>query len=389
MYKAPPEVPYCDNFTFVVTDDCNLRCSYCYEEGKAKHYMDKATVDKAVAFLRDQYTPVSKSLWVDFIGGEPLLNMDVVEYAIGRCDAELIGKWEKVSYGATTNGTLFDVPGMRQRLLKLRCKLILGLSVDGCKEIHDLARSNSFDAVMRGFPFWKKQSPCGLTKSTISSNGLPFLFESAKVLLSLPMDVIMINTVFEDVWKDGDEDIYYEQMLKIADYMVDNELYRQKYFRLFDTGLMTPRHDSWGGWCGCGKSMLAVDYTGSLFPCLRFKTATVPYPIGHVDTGVDGNKMLPFCFAHLKKQSPDCSNCEASGGCGECLAPFWDKFGSLFVRGDWHCKMHLARYKANQYFFGRIAEKEGVSVEDVLRLSRQKTGGNPHGKEDAARTADV
>ena len=126
--------------------------------------------------------------------------------------------------------------------------------------------------------------------------------------------------------------------------------------------------------------MLAVDHTGSLFPCLRFKTTSKPYPVGNVDTGVDSNKLLPFCFSHIKKQSPDCANCEASGGCGECLAPFWDKFGSLFVRGDWHCKMHLARYRANKYFFERIAEKEGVSVEEVLHLSKQISSGDPYGK---------
>ena len=379
MYKSQPNVSYSDNFTFVVTDDCNLRCSYCYEEGKAKYYMDKATVDKAVAFLRDKYIPVSKSLWVDFIGGEPLLNMDVIEYAIERCEAELNGKWENISFGATTNGTLFNTPNMRQRLMKLRCKLILGLSVDGCKEAHDLARSGSFDTVMKGFAFWRQQSPCGLTKGTISSNTLPYLFESAKFLLSLPIDLIMINTVYEDVWKDGDEDLYYEQMIKIADYMVDNNLYKTKFFRLFDPYVLSKKKIS-ECWCGCGQSMMAVDHTGTLFPCLRFKTANVPYPIGHVDTGVDEMKLLPFCFSHIKKQSPDCANCEASGGCGECMVPFWDKFGSLFVRGDWHCKMHLARYRANKYFFERIAEKEGVSVEEVLHLSKQISNGDPYGK---------
>ena len=174
MYKAPTEVPYADNFTFVVIDDCNLRCSYCYEEGKTKHYMEKATADKAVAFLLQQYTHMSSILQVDFIGVEPLMNIEIVKYAIAKCEEHLKGKWEVINFSASTNGTLIKEPVIKERLSKLHCKLILGLSLDGCKQAHDMASGRSFDNVMSVFCFWKKQSPCGMTKTTLSRDGLPF-----------------------------------------------------------------------------------------------------------------------------------------------------------------------------------------------------------------------
>lgn len=70
------------NATFCVTEDCNLRCTYCYMVGKNKfHRMDFDTAKNIVDFLmNDEYSlNLSDSIMLDFIGGEPLLEIDLID----------------------------------------------------------------------------------------------------------------------------------------------------------------------------------------------------------------------------------------------------------------------------------------------------------------------
>ena len=111
-----------------VTTDCNLRCRYCYANGGSNaKYMDWQVAKKAIDFMINH----SRSFTVQFAGGEPLLNMDLIEKVVNYTQGL------NVCYQLQTNATLIDLK-MAMRLKQL--KIGIGVSLDGLPEINDYLR---------------------------------------------------------------------------------------------------------------------------------------------------------------------------------------------------------------------------------------------------------
>src|SRR5574344_627376 len=118
--------------------------------------------------------------------------------------------------------------------------------------------------------------------------------------------------------------------------------------------------------------MIAMDYQGNLYPCLRFKTLSKQNPliIGNIyenNGKIDYKKLLPFYFCHNVKNSPDCEHCEAYVSCPNCTAFCYDETGSIFDRVNYMCDIHKARYKANIYYWNKLAKKENVTVDELAK----------------------
>ena len=101
------------------------------------------------------------------------------------------------------------------------------ISIDGTKEKHNVSRikkdgSGSYDDVVKNVPLWLKQFPNAANKATFSHNDLPYLKESVLHLWDLGIKHVMANVVYEDVWQDGDDLIYENQLKELADYIIDH-----------------------------------------------------------------------------------------------------------------------------------------------------------------------
>jgi radical SAM peptide maturase (CXXX-repeat target family) len=322
--------------------------------------MDFETAKKAVDFYLSMPPKNPGVIW-EIIGGEPFLEIDLVDKITDYITERIKGHpWENnYIFATTTNGTLFGDPKVRAYCEKDRCHKSIGLSLDGVKEIHDYNRSNSFDKVMENYDWWHNTYPWCPVKSTLNHEALPYIYESTKFLVEHGMFYITMNTANEDIWQEDDEKIYYDQLIKVADYLLEDKRYEKIYTALFDDKLFTPANKA-SAWCGCGSCMIAADYKGDLFPCLRFKTLSKqePWTIGNINTGIDRNKLLPFYFCHNIRES-ECVTCESSSGCASCLALNYDATGTVFKRVSYICKLHKARIEANRYFFSKIKELEG------------------------------
>ena len=147
LARRMPRMSYME---LILTDQCNLRCSYCFEKDKNPHNMSDETAMASVDFLMEESGP-TKNLTLLFFGGEPLLRFDLMqkvwEYATKRADA--LGK--KINWDMTTNGTL--VTEEKARWLRDHGVKYL-LSMDGGKEDHDRYRKyangrGSFDVIAK------------------------------------------------------------------------------------------------------------------------------------------------------------------------------------------------------------------------------------------------
>lgn len=105
----------------------------------------------------------------------------------------------------------------------------IAITVDGTKEKHDLQRvfpngSGSYDIIKPNLELWKKQF-VATTKVTFASDDLKFLKDSIIELWNEGIYDIAANVVYEDVWKEGDDQIFEDQLKSLADYILDHHLF--------------------------------------------------------------------------------------------------------------------------------------------------------------------
>ena len=84
----------------------------------------------------------------------------------------------------------------------------------------------SYDDVVKNIPLWLSQFPHAGTKVTISSADLPYIKDSVLHLYSLGIHEVNINCVFEDVWNEGDDEVFEQQLISLADAIIDGKYYR-------------------------------------------------------------------------------------------------------------------------------------------------------------------
>ena len=301
------------NITFIVTKDCQLACKYCYLIGKnEKERMSwkiaKAAIDFILDHENDSNFAYESVIW-DFIGGEPFLEIDLIDMICDYIKKEMFRRnhhwFNSYRFSFSTNGINYDSYKVQHFITKNIDHLSIGITIDGTESKHDLNRvykhseKGSYKDVVRNIPLWLKQFPNAGTKVTISSSDIPYISESVLHLYELGIHEVNINCVFENVWKDGDDKLFEEQLTQLADAIIDNGLYKQHVCSFFSSSIGKPLdcHLQKGIWCGSGK-MLAVDAAGNFYPCTRFAQYSLrnkeAWIIGNVYDGIDKNKLRPF-----------------------------------------------------------------------------------------------
>lgn len=376
------------NITFIVTKDCQLACKYCYLVGKnEKERMSFDIAKKAIDLILsdDSLYPEESVVW-DFIGGEPFLEIDLIE---NICDYLKKQMWalnhhwfNSYRFSFSTNGINYDSEKVQKFIAKNREHLSIGITIDGTKAKHDLNRiwkgdgpeRGSYDDVVRNIPLWLSQFPNGATKVTISSADIPYIKESVLHLYSLGIHEVNINCVFEDVWKPGDDILFERQLISLADEIIDNGLYEDYACSFYNENIGKPLNSELNNqnWCGAGK-MLAIDATGNFYPCTRFAGYSLrskkPVIIGNVRDGIDQNKLRPFLSLDRTTQSSqECIDCEVAEGCAWCQGENYDAADTptIYQRSTAICKMHKARVRANNYYWNKLfhkLEQEGIREE--------------------------
>lgn len=279
-------------------------------------------------------------------------------------------------FSSSTNGINYDSTKVQEFIVKNREHLSIGITIDGTKEKHDLNRiwkgivpeKGSYEDVARNIPLWLSQFPSGATKVTISSLDIHYIKESVLHLFSMGITEVNINVVFEDVWKEGDDLAFENQLIALADEMIDRDLYKDYVCSFFSRLIgrpMDPTIEN-NNWCGSGK-MLAVDAVGNFYPCTRFAAYSLrsknPRIIGNVNDGIDENLLRPFLVLDRISQSPrKCVECDVASGCAWCQGENYDSADTptIYQRSTAICKMHKARVRANNYYWSKLNHKLGL-----------------------------
>lgn len=338
--------------------DCNLRCKYCFAStgdfGHGRKLMDYETAKKAIDLLV-QLSEGRRNLEVDFFGGEPMMNYDVlcktVEYA--RSIEKDTGK--NFRFTVTTNGLTLNDDNIAY-INKEMSNVVL--SIDGRKEVNDRMRvrvdgTGSYDAIVPKFQ--KLVAARGdkehYVRGTYTRNNLDF-DKDVLQLYDLGFRQISVEPVVgpeTDDYSIREQDIpaieasYERLMQELIQRRTGDKKGNFNFFHFMldlDNGPCAIKRLKG---CGSGNEYIAITPDGEVYPCHQF-VGNTSFEMGTVDTGIEKTAMkTEFANANLFHK-PTCQQCWAKFFCsGGCNANNYNFNGSLCQPYELSCALEKIR----------------------------------------------
>ena len=339
-----------------IAHTCNLDCSYCFAS-QGKYHGERALMSlevgkRALDFLIEN-SGTRRNLEVDFFGGEPLMNFDVVKelVAYARTREKECGK--NFRFTLTTNGMLIDDDVIE--FANRECSNVV-LSLDGRKEIHDRFRVDhagrgSFDVIVPKFQkLVRARGGKNYYMRGTFTHANPDFLEDIKVMLDLGFTELSMEPV---VCAEGDP-------AELTD--ADMEIVKQQYEQLAELMLQRDREgkpftfyhymiDLTGGpciykrisGCGSGTEYMAVTPWGDLYPCHQF-VGEEKFKLGSVFDGVTAPLVRDEFAACNVYARPACKDCWARLYCsGGCAANAYHATGSVTGIYEKGCELFRKR----------------------------------------------
>ncbi len=321
-----------------VTHQCNLNCVYCYEKFKNKHRMSAALARHLLAkeITEFQERESGGTLTISFLGGEPLLNFDLIR---NTCEwlwhAHPFAPYE---IELRTNGTCLT-PESKAWFLKHKSHIRVGLSLDGTEDLQNLNRSGSGSRIP--LDFFTDNWPDNEVNATISPAGLKLLAESAIFFheRSIPFRL----TIAQDVeWGEGAPQIWDAQLGILVDYYLAHpethpakSLFYEDFCELRDNN--GPREHSM---CGSREEMVAYTAEGKKCICHLFTDITMGNPLFE-------QTRRPGFLPEIFPADPGCRNCPARPLCKVCPGFNLITTGNVATQDKRACGMKFAILRAN------------------------------------------
>ena len=339
-----------------IAHDCNLRCAYCFAStgdfGKGRKLMSYETGKKALDFLIEQ-SKGRVNLEVDFFGGEPLMNFNVVKKLVeyGRSREKEAKK--NFRFTITTNGLLLDDDKI-DFINKEMNNVVL--SIDGRKEVNDKLRvkvdgTGCYDRIV---PLYKKLVEKRgdkeyYVRGTFTKYNQDFS-DDVFALLDEGFDQISVEPVVgdpSDPYALTEKELpqifrEYDRLSKrILDYEKTGKKFNFFHFMIdLDQGPCAIKRMRG---CGCGNEYVAVTPDGDIYPCHQF-VGMDDYKMGNVEDGTFNPEMKKeFAAAHIYTK-PDCRECWARFYCsGGCNANNYEHMGDILKSYKIACELEKKR----------------------------------------------
>lgn len=366
--------------TFQVTEDCCLHCTYCYQINKAKNKMTFDTAKTFIDYLFEHrlddsfdFSEVNApGLIIEFIGGEPLLEVHLIHQIIDYFEFKLLevpeSSWNLFHiYSFSTNGVLYFNEEFQKLIEEYGSIFSVGVTIDGNKELHDSCRvfedgSGSYDKAIQAALHFAETAHSFNTKITISPENVKYVAVGLMDLISKGFSEVNINCAYEEGWELKHAQELYKQLKEVSNWLYEENLYDYVYIALLDSSKYENKSLD-KNWCGCSDSMMALDYEGKIYPCIRFMKSSLgetvePYQIGNVNDGFYTNEIEKNRKIEMDKLSrgaaitnvkEECLTCPIRSCCSWCSAYNYQYYGDISKRTTFICQMHKAAALGSLY----------------------------------------
>ncbi len=339
-----------------VAHTCNLNCSYCFAS-QGKYHGERAVMSfevgkRALDFLIEN-SGTRKNLEVDFFGGEPLMNFQVVKDLVAYARSIEQEKGKHFRFTLTTNGVLVDDDVIQWA--NKECSNVV-LSLDGRKEIHDRFRvdyagNGSWEKIVPKFQKFV-QARGGkdyYMRGTFTHNNPDFLKDIQQMLdlgfTELSMEPVVCAAGDPSALTEEDMPVVMEQYEQLAQLMLERDREGRPftfYHYMIDLTGGPCIYKRISG-CGSGTEYMAVTPWGDLYPCHQF-VGEERFRLGNIWDGVTNTEVQGEFAACNVYAHPECRDCWARLYCsGGCAANAYHATGSVTGVYEYGCKLFRKR----------------------------------------------
>ncbi|MEK4999146.1 Cys-rich peptide radical SAM maturase CcpM [Paenibacillus sp. FSL H7-0918] len=336
------------SITLQVTQNCNLRCSYCAYSGSYLHRvhtnkrMKKEVALKAIKFLIE-HSVDSPIINIGFYGGEPLLEMDLIKACVAYAREQSAGK--ELTFNLTTNATLITDETLE---FLSSNDFNLTISLDGDEVAHDRNRvfavnnKGSFQTIMDNIENIKNKTPDYVDKVMFNavidpnsdfscSTNFFSNYETVKDFAVMASDIASSYKKSESLINDSFIKMYNYEVFKLFLYKFDrlkkndvSKLVMESFDQIQENvhnrlriSFYDVKKDHHSGPCVPGVQRLFVNADGALYPCERVSEASSVMRIGHIDTGFELDNIRNILNIGTITEK-ECKECWAFRYCTSC-----------------------------------------------------------------------
>lgn len=362
------------NISFAPVHDCNFACTYCYASGgqSTKNYeqsFTKEKIDRLLDYIYIEKYPYYQNYQFDFVsGGEPLLNMGLLEYFLHQVRLRDDANNKRTTVLIVTNGTLLTVENINTLDTY---DVFLGISIDGPEKVHNRYRvyrdgSGTYQDVAKGILRLKSSNASSKLKEawamSVITKETSSLVETMENAISLGFVRMQMQLMREKpssmiAFKPSDLTKTQEKYLELFDHILQfvkiGDLSRLK--------MIANNNDSFGKFlgrlllkrtvayrCSAGKNKISITASGEVYPCDSFCNIA-EFEIDNLHQSSITTIGQEFLDAHVQNRTP-CSTCWAKRLCGgDCFYSSYMMYGDIYKPNPFACAM-------NRFFIERAID---------------------------------
>lgn len=366
-----PQKPELSEGVFMLAQDCNMRCQYCYGDGGQFRNAGFMTKEMAKHFfeilLKNQGE--NRIQKVKFLGGEPLLNFETLKYIVDLWEQMKEKQQDKmITFAFTTNGTLFT-PNIIQYIKEK--KIGVTISLDGSENIQNSNRrfrdgSPTYDSVMEGIELLEENDVSYSIRATITSDtDLDelydyFCLQNFRMVHIIPVDYPQNNKEEEYQWDLKqykryavcERDVLSEGCKDILTGMEDSFKAKQMKFVYED---IRRKNASFPFKCSAGWWSVVFSSDGYIYPCHRL-VGNENYRIGNYRDGICVERIKEI-YLKILKVSTKCNSCTAFTVCKRrCMAQMALEDGNFKEIPEELCEIYRETHKHSLALFLKIQD---------------------------------
>lgn len=382
------------NISLNVTHNCNLKCIYCYGDGGGYNsrgqVMSMEVAMKSIDWMLENALKMNiNQCSVTFFGGEPLLNITLIEEIVNYVNNHDLLKLNpsiQVAFGLTTNGTLLDKK-ISKKLVDL--KIYPMISIDGPPELQNHNRpfineSSSYEDVVRGFRDFYNISHTKLTAraTTLTYNQLKII----KHLKDVGFSKVNISRCTGDcgshfLTNDGTEK-YINSLEELFEYDFQNmieyfetdgkEGIIDKSFLLLISEIASRSLRPWA--CGAARTYCGISPDGMVYPCHRF-VGNSYYKIFNIfdkNEYTDNNVIYNFVNKNINERSK-CKDCWVKLICaGGCFHDNLMSTGSPYAAHENSCKIYKRTIELGLIYYYKLSKMKPNIILKICEINKKK-----------------